>query len=104
VTGRSVALDPQRHAVRPDLADIRLADRVFAPHYAAPMEMIATRDAAILAAGGPDADTVGTLSAGDAFDVLEITSAYCWGRQQGKDGVVGYVVREAFEREAEQAA
>ncbi|MDF0752810.1 hypothetical protein NLU14_21530, partial [Marinobacter sp. 71-i] len=34
--GRSVPIDPRVDAVRRDLADVRLADRVFAPHYAAP--------------------------------------------------------------------
>ena len=31
------AIDPRVDAVRRDLADVRLAERVFAPHYAAPL-------------------------------------------------------------------
>lgn len=68
------------------------------------MAMIASFAVPILAAGNADAEAIGTLNAGDAFDVLEITTSYCWGRQQGDDGVVGYVVREAFEQAAEKAA
>ena len=34
LSGPSEALDPRTAAVRRDLADARLADRVFAPHYA----------------------------------------------------------------------
>ena len=38
LTGPSVTLDPRTHAVRGDLADVRLAEQVFAPHYAAPLK------------------------------------------------------------------
>lgn len=95
--GPSVALDPRAFAVRPDLADVRLADRVFAPHYAEPMAMTAIRATAILVAPNSDAATTSMLAVGDAFDVLEVTSAYCWG-QKGGGGAVGYVARDALQR------
>lgn len=68
------------------------------------MAMIASMESPILAAGNGEAEVIGALNDGDAFDVLEITTSYCWGRQQGDGGVVGYVVREAFEQAAEKAA
>lgn len=68
------------------------------------MTMIASMEAPILSAGNDQAEAIGALTTGDAFDVLEITTSYCWGRQHGDDGVVGYVVRDAFEQAEEQAA
>jgi hypothetical protein len=83
-------VDPRTHAVRADLADIRLADRVFAPHYAAPLAMIAIEPTAILATASADAETVGILANSDLFDVLEIALSHCWGQRRA-DGIVGYV-------------
>jgi len=103
LTGRSAALDPRHFAVRPDLADVRLASRVFAPHYAYPITMTVTRETEIRAARGVDADVIGTLRPGDRFDVLEITSSCCWGQKQG-DGLVGYVASDAVSAVTEQAA
>ena len=90
-------LDPRTHAVRPDLADVRLASQVFAPHYAAPLAMRAIAAVPILAAPSPDAELLGTLAAGDIFEVLEVTSSYCWG-QARSSGVVGYVAGDRLER------
>jgi hypothetical protein len=89
------------HAVRPDLADVRLADRVFAPHYAEPMAMIANRETPLLSA--PGGETLVTLARGDVFDVLEIASTLSWGQRRG-DGLVGYVANEALDRAGELAA
>ena len=43
LTGPSISIDPRHNAIRPDLADIRLAEYVFAPHYAAPLPCVVTR-------------------------------------------------------------
>ncbi|MGN6374931.1 MAG: SH3 domain-containing protein [Sphingomonas sp.] len=83
-------LDPRTNAVRADLADVRLADRVFAPHYASPMAMIALADTPILADRRTTAEALDTLAAGDVFDVLEVTASYSWG-QRRRDRLVGYV-------------
>jgi hypothetical protein len=93
--GPSVALDPRTNAVRADLADVRLADRVFAPHYAAPMPMTALADSPIRATTADDGEVVDTLAAGDVFDVLEIASVFSWG--QARDSrIVGYVANAAL--------
>lgn len=82
--------------MRKDLADVELADRVFAPHYAKALMAAATRDdVAILAAGQPDAAQLATLATGDVFRVLEITDDYAWG-QAGAEGAVGFVDRHAL--------
>ncbi|MDJ0277444.1 NlpC/P60 family protein [Sphingomonas sp. 2R-10] len=84
-------LDSRVDAVRRDLADIRLAERVFAPHYAVPVRRTAGRTTPILdAAGGP---VLSQALAGEPFDVLEFTSTHGWGRSP-IDGTVGFVVRE----------
>lgn len=89
LTGRSVRLDPRIDAVRADLTDLRLADRVFAPHYAQ-----ARGQTAIVA--GPIFDVPGGIAVsemlpGDAFDLLELSGGMAWGRSLS-DGIVGYVV------------
>lgn len=89
-------LDPTRFAVRKDLADVELADRVFAPHYAKALMAVAVGNGiAILAAGLPDAAQLAVLNDGDVFRVLEITDDYAWG-QAGADGAVGFVDRHAL--------
>jgi hypothetical protein len=95
LTGRSVALDPRRNAVRPDLADVRLAAQVFAPHYVEPMAMLVNRKTPLLDA--PTGEPLVMLAAGDVFDVLEIASALSWGQRRG-DGLVGYVANDALDR------
>ena len=92
--GRSVALDPRRHAVRPDLADVRLADQVFAPHYAAPVARVIARDAALRQDREAGSAVLATLAAGSAFDLLDILGDDAWGIAPAgsADGaLVGYV-------------
>ncbi|KQN71917.1 C40 family peptidase [Sphingomonas sp. Leaf62] len=90
---RSVALDSRIDAVRRDLADIRLADRVFAPHYAVPARRSIGQVTAIL--GAPAGHVVSQALAGEPFDVLEFTSTHGWGRSP-VDGSVGFVARAAL--------
>lgn len=87
LTGRSRNFDPNTTAARPDLADVRVADRVFAPHYAAPLPHPVIADATISAV--KDGDGVGSMHTGDVFEVLEITALHAWG--VAADGTVGFV-------------
>lgn len=92
--------------MRPDLADVRLAAQVFAPHYAAPIAMRATAATPILASPSAAAAALATLATGEIFEVLEMTSAYCWGQSRGS-ALVGYVARDVLEQtppEQENAA
>ena len=91
LTGRSVAIDPLTQAARRDLADIRLADRVFAPHYAAPVLHVAAAKTPLRAGRETDADILATLSPGDPFEVLEISGGFAWGSAPGV-GRVGYIL------------
>lgn len=88
--GRSVAIDPRVDAVRGDLADVRLADHVFAPHYAAPMPKTLSVATPLRAAAPADSEVIAQLTAGDIFEVLEFAGNHAWGVARGP-GLVGYI-------------
>ncbi|WP_260599150.1 SH3 domain-containing protein [Sphingomonas endolithica] len=88
-------LDPRTHAVRGDLADLRLADRVFAPHYAAPMAVQVMSDVPLRSAASPDADVIAELSAGDTFEILELAGINAWGVAPAQE-LVGYITAAAI--------
>ncbi|WP_447725090.1 SH3 domain-containing protein [Sphingomonas koreensis] len=83
-------IDPRTDAARRDLADVRLADRVFAPHYAAPVAYVVTAATALRAAKESDAEVLVQLAEGDVFEVLELSAGTAWGSAPGS-GLVGYV-------------
>lgn len=87
LAGRSHAFDPRIDAARGDLADLRLADRLFAPHYAAPVVRTATRATPLLGSNG---DIASELLMGEPFEVLEFASNRAWGICT-VDGSVGHV-------------
>jgi cell wall-associated NlpC family hydrolase len=93
--GPSVGLDPRLHAWRSDIADIALAGRLFAPHYAAPMiracGIIAT---SVLSEPADGSEAVSELLPGEGFAVLDLTAGWAWGYCLA-DHRVGYV--EAIE-------
>lgn len=89
-----MTLDPRTHAVRGDLADIRLADQVFAPHYAKAMTCSVCWDTPLLAL--PGGEVVAALVEGDAFELLELAGGHGWGVAPGI-ALVGYVDRRALE-------
>nr|WP_218625147.1 SH3 domain-containing protein [Sphingomonas sp. dw_22] len=72
------------------MADVRLADRVFAPHYAAPMPRMLSSATALRAAAPADSDVIAQLSAGGVFEVLELAGGNAWGVARGP-GLVGYI-------------
>jgi hypothetical protein len=95
LTGHSVSLDPHTHAVRKDLADVRLADRVFAPHYAAPMPRIVTASVPLRAGSNGSTDVLTTLETGEVFEVLELAGDMAWGIATAH-GLVGYIPASAL--------
>ena len=89
--GPSVSLDPRTHAYRRDVADIALAGRLFAPHYARPVIREAGEEArSLLAAPTEDAEVVAQLQPGEEFALLDTTGGWAWGYRV-RDHVVGYV-------------
>jgi len=96
LTGHSVAIDPRHNAVRPDLADIRLAEYVFAPHYAAPMPCVLKRAAVLHATSSSDSETLAELQPGEAFECLEVLREVAWGVSP-EHRLAGYVDRTALD-------
>lgn len=85
------------NAVRADLADIRLAEYVFAPHYAAPMPCTLTQAAALHLTADASSEVLAELDAGEIFEVLEVLRQVAWGVSPDRR-LAGYVGRAALER------
>lgn len=89
--------DPRITPIRGDLADISLAGRFFAPHYAAPVIRRCTAAMAmILDAGSADGMAVSQLLHGEAFAILDISGDWGWGYSV-HDGYNGYISIAALE-------
>ena len=82
--------------MRGDLADVRLAEQVFAPHYAAPLKARTLRDIAMFADRNLT-EPLADLAKGDVFEVLELAGNHAWGLAL-RAGRVGYVDRTALDR------
>jgi hypothetical protein len=84
-------LDPRLHAWRSDIADIGLAGRLFAPHYARPVMRACGLIATPVRSGPSDgAEPVSELLPGEGFAMLDLTSGWAWGYCLA-DHRVGYV-------------
>lgn len=81
--------------MRGDLADVRLADRVFAPHYALGVARFATCTVAVRSTRDAGSDVLGMLGVGDVFEVLEFSSLQAWGTATALERV-GYVDAECL--------
>ncbi len=89
--GVSRPYDARIHAIRPDLADIALADRYFAPHYAAGLPRACAAPHAFLRATPEgSARAVSELLHGETFHMLDARGAWAWG-YCGHDHYVGYL-------------
>lgn len=97
LAGPSEKLDDAHWPVRGDLAHVRLAGKVFVPHYAVPMPHIVDVEAALLTAARDDAAVRETVAEGAVFNVLDIAGKWAWG-QLGEDGCVGYLSLAALRR------
>jgi len=99
LTGRSRPLDPRTNAVRPDIADVRLAEYVFAPHYAAAVERRIAAETVLRAARPVDSEALATLGAGEPFELLDVTGGDAWGIATAH-GLVGYLDAALLENPA----
>ena len=78
-------------AARRDIADVALADRLFAPHYARALPRRCGPVAVMVRqAGSASATAVTQLLPGEDFAVLDIGGGWAWGYCR-QDGYVGYV-------------
>ncbi len=89
LTGPSQRLDPRVEAFRPDLADVALADRLFASHFAAPMMMACVTPFAAIRST-PDGDQSSEILKDEGFEVLDLSGGWAWG-WSAHDHYVGYV-------------
>jgi hypothetical protein len=87
--GPSDLPDPTTHAYRTDLADVALAGRVIASHYAEPLQRAMIAAAPLFAAPDDREEPLVQLLAGDLIRVLDISRGWAWGYAPG--GQVGYV-------------
>lgn len=69
---------------------MRLAEYVFAPHYAAPLASVLIGEAVLRETRIVDSPLMATLSKGDAFELLDVTGGVAWGVATAH-GLVGYV-------------
>ena len=89
--GPRLPLDPRLHAYRHDLADVALAGRVIAPHYARPVVRSCGAHAAFVrTTPKSDAAVASELLPGEEFAVLEYAGGWAWGYCV-PDHIVGYV-------------
>jgi hypothetical protein len=77
------------------LADVALAGRVIASHYAMPVKRHLRIGARLHIAPAPASDSLGDLHPGDAFWMLDDSLGWAWG-YAGEERRVGYVPSEAL--------
>ena len=90
LTGPSDPPDPAFNAYRKDLADLALAGRVIASHYAEAVERRLCAETTLRSAPAGDADAVTELSVGERFLMLDEALGWAWG-YAGEDRRVGYI-------------
>ena len=93
LTGVSNPPDPVTNAYRKDLADVALAGRVIASHYAEPLVRHLISPSPLLPEPANDAVPIAELSSGDEIRMLDNSLGWAWG--YGPDGRVGYVPADA---------
>ena len=79
------------------MADVALAGHVIASHYAEPLRRRLKSARDLRHAAATDADLIGRLQPGDAFELLDDTGGWAWG-YGGADRRVGYVRSELLDR------
>jgi cell wall-associated NlpC family hydrolase len=80
LTGHSIEGDPRTTPIRGDLADIKLAGKLFAPHYAVPMLRTGIAPVTeIHAEPHLTSMPVSALMHGEEFAVLDIAGEWAWG-------------------------
>jgi hypothetical protein len=95
LAGVSDLPDPDFHAFRQDLADVALAGRVIASHYAEPVLRRLVAAAPFRRAADDSAELIAELEAGEELWMLDDTRGWAWG-YAGPDRRVGYVRAEAL--------
>lgn len=87
--GPQEVTDSRITPIRGDLADITLAGKFFAPHYAQAKMATCTAPSSIMTNAAHDT-AVSQLLYGEYFAILDVSGGYAWG-YSAHDGYVGYV-------------
>ena len=90
LAGPSNLPDARFHAYRPDLADVSLAGRVIASHYAEPAHRLIKTAGPLRANPAMEAEIIGEVEAGDKFEMLDNSLGWAWG-YAGTKRLVGYL-------------
>jgi hypothetical protein len=90
LTGHSNPPDPEFNAYRKDLADVALAGRVIASHYAETLDCRIAEPTALRVAPSADAPVIRELGEGEPFALLDDSLGWAWG-YAGDERRVGYV-------------
>ncbi len=101
--GPEEEFDPRVTAHRGDLADIALAGKMFAPHYAEPIAMRCSAPKAMIRkGGGKNYEAVSELLHGEDFQMLDVAGDWAWGYCV-LDGYVGYLPVHALQHKRKTA-
>jgi hypothetical protein len=95
LSGPSDPPDPAFNAYRKDLADVALAGRVIASHYAEPVHRTVVTSAELRSAPQDGAELIAELAPGEHFRLLDDRLGWAWG-YAGKNRRVGYVRSESL--------
>ncbi len=74
--------------LRDDLADVELADRVFAPHYARALPQIMAIDADMLEKPARGSKVAHRICQGEPIDVFDVAGGWAWVRSANATGYV----------------
>jgi hypothetical protein len=94
LTGRSDPPDSHFNAYRNDLANVSLAGRVIASHYAEPVPRTMIAETLLRDAPSEGANVVREVLPGEPFLMLDDSMGWAWG-YAGENQRVGYVRSEA---------
>jgi hypothetical protein len=98
LAGPSDPPDPNFHAYRDDLADVALAGRVIASHYAKPAGRTIQVPVVLRAGPSLDAEVVRELDPKEPFLMLDDSLGWAWG-YAGEGRQVGYVPSETLAKD-----
>ena len=94
LSGHSATFDLRRHAARADLADVALAGKTFAQHYAQAVPRTCVPEFATMY-DKPGGIQTSELLIGERFGLLDISGGWAWGYSI-HDHYVGYVSADAL--------
>jgi hypothetical protein len=95
LAGPSSLPDPDFNAYRRDLADIALAGRVIASHYAEPLACRITEPTPLRSAPSEQSGSIRELQPGEPFAMLDDSLGWAWG-YAGEERRVGYLRSDAL--------